>query len=229
MLLRNMKGFIGRTITIGFLLLCMASQNSCTQQDDSTSYQIGDTINFAGVSSVVMNRIEVENSIFVVTEDAYIYKSTGNYEWLSVVSPTDYSSLREVYGVGKKLYIIANDWIDTRAQRLYVFDVETSQYEFAMYIKNYHYANNIFCAVQDRVGGQMNNAFYATATTNNLIEINSNVSYNYVSDNIWVDDENNIHFYVDISNAEKSPDVSSDTHNMQEIIWSVEQSADIIK
>lgn len=98
-----------------------------------------------------------------------------------------------------------------------------------MYIKNYHYANNIFCAVQDRVGGQMNNAFYATATTNNLIEINSTVSYNYVSDNIWVDDENNIHFYIDISNAEKSPDVSSDTHNMQEIIWSVEQSADIIK
>ena len=86
----------------------------------------------------MMNRIEVENSIFVVTEDAYIYKSTGNDEWLSVVSPTDYSSLREVYGVGKKLYIIANDWIDTRAQRLYVFDVETSQYEFAMYIKNYH-------------------------------------------------------------------------------------------
>ena len=75
----------------------------------------------------------------------------------------------------------------------------------------------------------MNNAFYATATTNNLIEINSTVSYNYVSDNIWVDDENNIHFYIDISNAEKSPDVSSDTHNMQEIIWSVEQSADIIK
>lgn len=68
----------------------------------------------------------------------------------------------------------------------------------------------------------MNNAFYATATTNNLIEINSTVSYNYVSDNIWVDDENNIHFYIDISNAEKSPDVSSDTHNMQEIIWSVE-------
>ena len=104
MLLRNMKGFIGRTITIGFLLLCMASQNSCTQQDDSTSYQIGDTINFAGVSSVVMNRIEVENSIFVVTEDAYIYKSTGNDEWLSVVSQTDYSSLREVYGVGKTIY-----------------------------------------------------------------------------------------------------------------------------
>ena len=62
--------------------------------------------------------------------------------------------------------------------------VKYMEYEFAMYIKNYHYANNIFCAVQDRVGGQMNNAFYATATTNNLIEINSTVSYNYVSDNI---------------------------------------------
>ncbi len=224
-----MNRFIGRIIVIGFVFLCVVSQNSCTQQDDTTSYQIGETINFGENSSVVMDKIEVEDSVFVVTEDAYIYKSAGDDEWLSVVSPTDYSSIREVYGVGKKLYIVANDWVDTRAQRLYVFDVETSQYEFAMYIKNYHYANNIFCVVQDRVGGQMNNAYYATDTTNTLVEIKSNISYNYVSDNIWVDDENNIHFYVDISNAEESHDASSNAHNMQEIIWSVEQSTDIIK